>query len=790
MWCYRILSVILNVCLSCCVFGQNYAREDFSYTYPTSYEQWKEALLTGNGTLGIMVFGNPLHETIVFTSRALNFPGNMPSTFAEVPRDTLDLIKQYCATEQFKTANDLAVRTSHWRDGGEGERHPDFLMKIDMNAQGDVNSYRWICNYETGEIAVKWNDGRGDWQRQSFVSRDANVAVFRLLAPSKGELNCAVSLQIDEKMNFPKGMKITQRHESGYLNIRVNYASPMEYGGYEGGIRVKLTGGSSYLRNDTLFIENASEALLFAQTRKYDIGCEEEWNKELIKRELEQLPPRYESLLNKHKKLHSAIYNRVQLDLESFLADRQLSNEELLSKQKQTDKPVLTLWERIFDAGRYHFLSSGNEQTPPDLLGIWTGGCNAGWGGYYHLDANLNLQVSGGNTGDMSEVMEGYFHLSEVWQKDFEINATKLLGCRGMVACGNPLGLSHGLMASINEYYPYHYTTGEEAWLLYPFWEHYLITEDKTFLRNRLFPLLKSMGEFYEDFLKYKDSEGHYIFADSVSPENQPANLKVSLLNNSAFDVSAARFLLTTLVKAYDLLNEEQGLGNRKQRWKKILEDLPPYQLNKDGATKEWGWLGLDESYGHRHSSHLIMVWPYRELSLAGTPDLYKAACKTLELKDRYLYENAGHGLLHSALIATGLHQSASLKNKLLAITPKDFYYNSLSTAHYPNHGTFCTDVCHTVPGILIKMLVSSSEKGIELLPALVEGIDCGSISGIRTRCGVTIEKLSWNSSRNEIRVTLRAFLHKSIRLKAGIDYDREVKLSANKSKKIVFGYK
>lgn len=87
-------------------------------------------------------------------------------------------------------------------------------------------------------------------------------------------------------------------------------------------------------------------------------------------------------------------------------------------------------------------------------------------------------------------------------------------------------------------------------------------------------------------------------------------------------------------------------------------------------------------------------------------------------------------------------------------------------------------------------MLVSSSEKGIELLPALVEGIDCGSISGIRTRCGVTIEKLSWNSSRNEIRVTLRAFLHKSIRLKAGIDYDREVKLSANKSKKIVFGYK
>ena len=434
-------------------------------------------------------------------------------------------------------------------------------------------------------------------------------------------------------------------------------------------------------------------------------------------------------------------------------------------------------------------MSSGNELTPPDLLGIWTGDCNAGWGGYYHLDANLNLQVSGGNIGAMPEVMEGYFHLNEVWRKDFEINATKLLGCRGMLACGNTPGLSSGLMASINDFYPYHYATGEEAWLLYPFWEHYLITEDKEFLKDRLFPLLKSMGDFYEDFLKYKDGEGHYIITGSVSPENQPSNLRVSLLNNSAFDLSGARFLLSTLIKVCNLLNEEQGVNGGKARWQSLLDALPPYQINEDGAIKEWGWPGLAESYNHRHSSHLMMVWPYREFSEGRTPELYKAAHRALQMRDRHNYENAGHGFLHAALIAAGLHDDASLKNKLLTLTQKDFYFNSLSTAHYPNFGTFCTDVCHAVPGVLIEMLVGSDEEGIELLPALVDGIERGCINGIKARCGVTVEQLSWNLSDKKIYVKLCSTKDRKIKLKFGQWYDEAISLRGGRAEKVTITY-
>jgi len=138
-------------------------------------------------------------------------------------------------------------------------------------------------------------------------------------------------------------------------------------------------------------------------------------------------------------------------------------------------------------------------------------------------------------------------------------------------AGGNSPGPISGLMANINTYYPYHYATGEEGWLLYPFWEHYLITGDKEFLKTRLYPLLKRHGLFLRRLLTLTDTNGHYIFAGSVSPENQPSNLKISLLNNSAFDVSGGKFCLTALVKLVKSLPRPRT-GARRGKMEQSIE--------------------------------------------------------------------------------------------------------------------------------------------------------------------------------------------------------------------------
>jgi len=745
--------------------GEPSQRIGLSRSYPVKFSDWENAYFSGNGEMGIIVFGNPLNETVIFNDRGFNMAKTGDRSFAQVSSADVNAIRNDCADGKFEEANRLAVTSSEWHDGGEGNRHPGFKMSITIPEAGTISNYSRICNFRTGEIIVKWTDSKGDWVRKSFVSRKNNVIVQYLTAPTNGKLTCSIQLGTDQGMNFPTGMSFSNEADSNCLVIHAHYPPGTGDAGYEGVVRVVVSGGSKSINGSVLSISGATSVMMLTRTKKYYNDCEIQWNKKKLQSQLANITSDYQKLIERQIATHGAIYDRVRIDLNASEADRVLSNEELLEKQKKSDLPIQALWERLFDAGRYYFLSSSSDQTPPDLLGIWTGDCNVGWGGFYHLDANLNLQVSGGNIGDMPEAMEGYFKLIEGWRKDFQINAQKLLGCRGMLACGNSPGPGSGLMASINTYYPYQYATGEEAWLLYPFWEHYLITGDIKFLKDRLFPLLKDMGYFYEDFLTRTDKNDKYIFAGSVSPENQPANLKVSLLNNSDFDISGAKFLLTALIQTCNILGLEKGKGQGVDRWNNLLKRFPPYLVNDDEALQEWSWPGLQDNYNHRHSSQLLMAWPYGEVSPEKDTVLFNAARKTLEKKDAFNYENAGHGLLHSALIAARLKNAGSVSNKLQRLFTEDFYFNGLCSSHYNGHGVFCTDVCNTVPAIIMEMLIASSPGQTEFLPALPKGLEKGTISGVKGRNRITIESLSWNLTSNSLSCTLKSDIDQSITL-------------------------
>ncbi len=740
-------------------------RSGFSSSYPTNYSDWANGYFAGDGKLGIIVFCNPLNEQVVYNDRGFNMAKTSDRSFAQVSTTDLATIKSNCAAGNFLAANTLAVSSAQYQDGGEGNRHPGYEMLISIPPAGSVNNYSRVCNFRTGEISVNWTDNRGSWTRRSFVSRQDDVIVQYLTAPIGGTVTCSLQLATDPGMNFPSGMTFTNLVNADFLNMRVQYAGNTGGAGYEGVCRVVAVGGAKTVNGTVLAISNATSVILLTRTQKYYSNSVSQWNQQLLQSQLAALPTDYASLLNGQLATHEAIYDRVKLDLNASASDRAKSNDDLLTEQKSSATPVNALWERIFDAGRYYYLSSSSSNTPPDLLGMWTGDCNVGWGGFYHLDANLNLQIDQGNIGDMPEAMAGYFKLNEVWQGDFEINASKLLGCRGMVAAGNSPGTISGLMAAINTYYPYQYATGEEGWLLYPFWEHYLITGDTNFLANNLYPLLRDMGYFYEDFLKLTDTNGNYILAGSVSPENQPSNLAVSLLNDSTFDISGAKFCLTTLIQTCNILGLEQGAGQEVARWTAILNKLPPYLINSDGALAEWSWPGLADNYNHRHSSGLLPVWPFREITPENNPVLFNAATVTLAKKDQYNYENAGHGLLHAALIGANLKNPTSATAKLMRLTKEDFYFNSLASSHYNNHGVFCTDTCNAVPGILIEMLVCSSPGTLELLPALSPTLTQGAISGVKGRNRMTVQNLSWNLGNSSVTCVLKSDIDQTITL-------------------------
>lgn len=742
-----------------------------STTYPQTYSDWQDGLLAGNGKQGIIVFGNPRDDTVVFDDKDFfmaRTEAHPHRTFNTVSAGDINRVRDLLTTDDYQDANQLAADVQGYQGGGEGSKHPGYKMTIQLPDSGPISDYVRSTDYSSGVVKVNWSDSKGKWERDSFVSRADGVTVQYLPAPTGQKLDVRLGLSVDPGMNLlNKGLTFTNNSTTDYLNLRAKYPAGSYNAGYEGVTRI-VTDGARTMSGTDVSVSGASYVMLLSLTQRYNgtynggVPAEQDWNKQLLRSRLAAVNDTYQTLLNRQVSKHSQIFDRVSLDFGASPQDRAKSTEELLAEQKSSSVPIPALYERMFYAGRYHLLGSSNETAAPDLLGNWTGDSNVGWDGYYHLDANLNLQISSGNIGNMPEAMAGYFYLNKQWQNDFRTNARKLLGTRGMLTGGNTPN-TEGLISNINFDYPYQYVTGGESWLLYPFWEYYEVTGDQTFLADQFYPLIRDMGDFYEDFLVKKDSNGKYIFAGSISPENTPPG-GVPLAVNSVYDISGARFALSTLIQTARTLGRD---SDKIPVWQEKLDNLPPYLINNDGALAEWAWpdLANKNNYQHRHSSGLMPVWPYREITPEKNPAQYKAAQVFLQKKDAGSYENAGHGLLHGALIAADLNQADSVGAKLLRFAKDDYYYSSMATSHYNNHNTFATDVVNSVPTVMMEMLAASQPGTLELLPALPKGLNKGSISGMLGKGQFTIDNLSWDTGAHTVKVTLTSGIDQNLTL-------------------------
>jgi len=194
----------------------------------------------------------------------------------------------------------------------------------------------------------------------------------------------------------------------------------------------------------------------------------------------------------------------------------------------------------------------------------------------------------------------------------------------------------------------------------------------------------------------------------------------------------------------------------------------------------------LYDTFAHRHSSQLLGVWPYGEITPENDATLYAAAQATELAKnngenytggggstDGFHYENTGHGWVHSALISARLKNATEVNHKLLYVTSNQWYYNSLMTCHYSGFGDpMCPDMSGTVPDIMMEMAIGSCDPtygvpsggsgpslvtggAVELMQAVPTTIPQGTITGVLTLTQVTVQSLSWNQSAKTVNCTL-----------------------------------
>jgi hypothetical protein len=609
---------------------------------------WTDGFVSGNGEYGAVFYGSPTLEKVIFNHHRFVLPNGSRGLLPPVNSGQLASARSQALAGNYSGA--AATMDNGWALRWTQTFHPAFELQINTPAMTTANNYVRITDFETGEASSAWSDSSGTWLRRGFISRADQVVVHELRPASGQTVSATLSLNTAlDGAPSSVGYSTTASVSTGdgYLDVRGTYPAGGAYG-FEGVTRVVVTGSgaSVTVSGSSLVVSNAATVLLLTKLDRYETSTG--WNSHPLQTALAALTADYATLLGRHAPLHQARYDRSSIDLNVSAADRQLSTSELIARQNGATSAIdIALLERMYDSGRYLFVSSCGV-LPPRLTGLWTGTWNGSWADDMTTDANVNLQVAGGNILDLSDAMQGYFHLFLGQLSDWQTNATNIYGCRGYLAPTRTDGEYGHMLHFDSGGFPGEAWTGGADWMLWPMLEYYQVTGDSAFLKNSLGPALMTLALFYEDFLTTTDSSGKVVFVPSFSPENQPSNTGQSFAINATCDIAAARHTLQAAVAAAGTLGVEQGAGQGVQRWTALLAKLPAYRVNSDGALAEWAWPSLNDNYDHRHISHLYGAWPLHEINPEENPSLISPANRALDLRgDESL---AAHGSLHRAL--------------------------------------------------------------------------------------------------------------------------------------------
>lgn len=703
---------------------------------PAPAARWEEAFLSGNGRHGVMVFGDPNVERVIVNHHTLVRPNGSedarpPALAAQLPelQDRL-LAGDTTAGESFTDGRPLL-----WVQ----PFHPAFQVRLRRPAE-EWRAYRREVDFTTGVVGAEY-DGR---RSEVFVSRADDVVVQYMTGT-----DLTFDVTLDPRLpgapgNLTVGHSSVLTSEGALLTLRARY--PDSDLAYTGVTLAVVVDGRTHTALPGVRVEGARSLLLLTRVRRHagelDVLAEARALRDLLPTDGESA---YAHLLARHTALHRAAYLRVALDLGADPTERALPGSELVHRPKSP-----ALLERLFAAGRYHLLSSAG-MLPPRLTGLWTGDWDTAWSGAFTTDANLNLQTASATAAALPEVTEAHAALIQGQLDHWRDNARAVFGTRGVVAPVHTDGES-GRAYHLSREYPMHVWTAGADWLLKPLVDH---DETRGEQDPRLATALAEVAYFYEDFLTRTDDDGHVVIVPSYSPENRPANASWITLN-AAMDLSAARHALRTAA-AY---HPEQAA-----RWRALADRLPPHRVNSQGALAEWARPGLDDTYDHRHLSHLYGVWPLDEINPYGTPELAAAAHRALEL--RGAENDSAHGHLHHALIAARLRDGDRVAGALDNVLSGDFFHVSLMSGHYPNRHVYNADAAHTLPAVLIEMLIQSTPERLVLFPALSTALPRGRLLGVRTRFGAEVD-LAWSPGERTAVVRPARTVQVDLRTSAG----------------------
>jgi len=628
-------------------FGMNNSNK-LVLKYPAAWhgDMWREALPCGNGTVGAAVLGSIKQETVIINHSMLWHWGKKD----ELPDVSGRLDETRALMEQKRFLEASWHLTNALKECGYGTTlespMPLADLKVTMPCETGFKNYCRELDMETGEVTVAWQDKDNEYKRQIFVSRADDIIVYRIKANKKMQVDIELDVHRDEKNRIPErfiATACTKKYEVNAEEGTICYGITHE-DNTDCGIVLKVIAEDAKKAGDCLNAEG-NNILIVAKVfvkGSFLKSCEE------MKQILNSINMDYEALLERHVSIHRPLFRSAELQLGT--GDKNTCNELLLLDaygNEASDELVQKMWAY----GRYLFISATSPASLPcNMYGLWHGKYNLVWS---HNMANENMQMIYWHTltGGLAEFNKSMFGYFNDRMDEFRENARKLYGCRGIYM---PAGTTPNI-ARPNQVVPVIMNwTGAAGWIARHYYEYYLYTGDKEFLKNDALPFMYETALFYEDFLVKEN--GRYKCYPSVSPENTPENFMpadgkpmahpMPTTINATMDIAIIKELFSNLVSAAG----ELGMYKEKiPLWEDILNNLPEYAINEDGAVKEWIDPVFRDRYDHRHLSHIYPVFPGYEINEENDPELFKAF--EIAVNKRKLGAQTGWSLMHMAAI-------------------------------------------------------------------------------------------------------------------------------------------